>query len=174
MRFKDFGTPEVRPDIVDGLVSVSTTNISDSDAIRSLEVKNREHLAPWLTFSNNGDSESRMFTVRYEDTIVGQIILWDFKREKVHSCSVSYWIDRDYMNKGITTSALDMVIGYAFDTLEIDEVDASIQIQNEPSRRVMEKIKYPSRFMVGDSKYAKGMWQTIILYTITRDDNANL
>lgn len=142
MRFKDFDTTDAVVRMSDGLVSVSTTSYADSFSIQELKNRNRNYLARWETVDNSSSPESKIFSVYYKDKLVGQIILYDFNGEEPKKCSVSYWIDEFCAKRGITTSALKLVISHAFIVLNVDVVEAAIQAENLASIRVAEKLGF--------------------------------
>ena len=169
MRFKDFGV--VEPTVLrNGLVSVSSTVSSESEQIKRLEFLNKEYLYPWRTSADKDDASSKIFTVRYAGRIAGQIILYNFQSNSgLKSCSISYWIDNELAGRNIGTSSVELVIDYAFSHLGIDEIDALIPPENKPSIRVIEKLKFKHRDMIGEGKVLDGRWQNYTLYTVTRE-----
>jgi RimJ/RimL family protein N-acetyltransferase len=142
MRFKNFDTTDAVVRMSDGLVSVSTTAYNDTFAVQELKTRNRNYLARWETVDNSSSPESKIFSVYYKDKLVGQIILYEFSGEESKKCSVSYWIDEFCSKRGITTTALKLVISHAFIVLDVDVVEAAIQPNNTPSIRVAEKLGF--------------------------------
>ena len=175
MRFKDFGEVSITT-LSKGLVTVSSTTPEESRIVKTLEAKNKKHLDPWRVPTSMDSASAKIFSVKYNQEVVGQVILFNFQlNDDLKTCSVSYWIDQNYANMGITTSAVELAISYAFDDLEVHEVDAIIQPENAPSIRVIEKIKYAYRDMIGEGRIIDGHWQNYTLYTVTRDlKNANV
>ena len=145
MRFKDFGFSSVTAlrDIYFP-VSIQTTSIEDSETIKELEDKNKEHLRPWkLETVKTESNEGHFYSVLYRQCIVGQIILWGFDREDGNpSCMVSYWIDKDHCNNGIVTSALKLITKHAFEDLGVKEIKAMVQTTNGPSIKVLQKLGF--------------------------------
>jgi RimJ/RimL family protein N-acetyltransferase len=178
MRFKDFGTPPI-VELSNGPVLISTTTSEESKAIQILSQENKKFLDPWKTPMNTDSSETKIFTIRYEKEIVGQVILWNFQTNtyddlSVKSCSISYWLIQKYTNKGIGTAAVEIVCEHAFNELNVDEIDATVQPENEPSIRVIEKLKFSHRKTVGDYKVFQGRWQGYVVYTITKDSHGDV
>ena len=142
MRFKDFDTTDAVVRMSEGLVSVSTTAYSDTFAVQELKTRNRNYLARWETRDNSSSPESKIFSVYYKDKLVGQIILYEFSGEESKKCSVSYWIDEFCSKRGITTTALKLVISHAYIVLDVDVIEAAIQMENLASIRVAEKLGF--------------------------------
>ena len=49
--------------------------------------------------------------------------LYDFIEEESKKCSVSYWVDEFCSKRGITTTALKLVISHAFAVLNLNTVE---------------------------------------------------
>lgn len=142
MRFKDFDTKDAIIRLSDGLVSVSTTAYSDHFAVNQLKARNRNFLSRWETVDNPASTDTKIFTMFYKDKLVGQIVLYDFLGDESKKCSVSYWIDEFCTNRGITTTALKLVVSHAFVSFDVDSIEASIQQENIASIKVVEKIGF--------------------------------
>ena len=173
MRHRDFGQP-VGISYSSGDVTISTTFPEESRSLRQLQEENKKFLDPWRTSYKTDSPEAKILTIRYKQNIVGQIILWNFKQESVKSCSISYWVVENFTNKGVATSAVELACGYAFNELGVDEIDATIQPENSASIRVIEKLKFPHRKMIGEQKFIEGRWQGFVVYTVTRNFDGNL
>jgi RimJ/RimL family protein N-acetyltransferase len=143
MRFKDFDTKDAIVRLSDGLVSVSTTSYADSFLVQELKNRNRNYLSRWEIRDNSSSPESKIFSVYYKDKLVGQIILYDFsEEEESKKCNVSYWVDEFCSKRGITTTALKLVVSQAFAVLNLDSIEAAIQSENLASIRVAEKVGF--------------------------------
>jgi RimJ/RimL family protein N-acetyltransferase len=140
MRFRDFGceAPFVSLDDKDVVVSTSLSNTqSDLQVSRHF---NKSHIDPWVTLpSADSTSEIHFFTVWKSYAIVGEIILWGFSN---NSCFISYWIDRNYTNKGIGARAVSLTSEHCFEVLDLDRIYAAIQKENLPSVRLAEKVGF--------------------------------
>lgn len=173
MRHKDFGQP-VGVDVSDGLVRISTTFPEDSKVIQKINEENKDFLDPWRTPMNTDSSETKILSIRYKEEIVGQVILWNFQKEELKSCSISYWVAENFNKKGIGTAAVNLTCQYAFEELQVEEIDAVVQPENSASIRLIEKLKFSHRKTIGDYKVFQGRWQGYTVYTITREPNGNL
>lgn len=73
-----------------------------------------------------------------EDDVVGVVGLYSFFEERqpqlLYALSSSHW------GKGLATEASRRVLEYAFDQLEYDFVDASCDVPNTDSVRLMERL----------------------------------
>lgn len=139
MRQKDFGSSGSVVALSDNLVSVSSTSMAESRELVKIELKNKFHLQKWTAEPPSIGNHVHVFTVRYCDEIVGQVILWGQVKTK---SSISYWIDENYCGMGIGTKAVSLVIKYAKEELELQTIEAAIREGNERSIRLVEKLGF--------------------------------
>lgn len=94
-----------------------------------------------------------------EDTIpIGCIDLFDFD-PKNRRAGVGILIgDKDMRNRGYATQALELIINYAFKTLDVHQLYCGITTDNEPSLRLFKKLGFEvtglkQDWVYYDSKY---------------------
>ncbi len=56
--------------------------------------------------------------------------------------SIGYWIDQSQYGKGIVTRAVGHLIEHAFTDLKLEALTASTEVDNVPSRAVVEKLGF--------------------------------
>ncbi len=66
----------------------------------------------------------------------------DSLRYRVNSLMLDYCLKSSWSSKGLMTEALDRLLVYAFDELQIDMVSARVFEENLPSLRVLEKLGF--------------------------------
>jgi ribosomal-protein-alanine N-acetyltransferase len=55
---------------------------------------------------------------------------------------VGLWIGRDFHGRGVGTEAVRLAARYAFETLRLEKLEATVFVGNMPSRRVFEKNRF--------------------------------
>ena len=84
--------------------------------------------------------------------------------------SFGYVLNRNYWNKGYMTEALQDLLDFGFDVLQLNRIDATHYVGNEGSGKVMEKccMKYEG---VGLQEVKiKGVYRDVVHYAILRHD----
>lgn len=56
------------------------------------------------------------------------------------SAEIGYWIGKPYWGKGYASEAARLVIDYAFNTLELNRIEAHAMVENVGSSRVLHKL----------------------------------
>ena len=86
-----------------------------------------------------------------------------------HLCAeIGYSLARNQWNKGIMTEALSAMIDYGFNRLRLHRIEATHDVRNPSSGRVMEKCLMHHEGVMKGKLYSKGEYIDLALYSITR------
>ncbi len=112
------------------------------------------------------------FAVVYGDRLVGQLNVSNVVRGALRSCNVGYWIDSSVAGRGITPTALALVIDHCLTEARLHRVEVNIRPENHASIRVVEKLRlrregYHERFLDID-----GGWRDHLCFAITAEELA--
>ncbi|MEO6701912.1 MAG: GNAT family protein [Jatrophihabitantaceae bacterium] len=110
------------------------------------------------------------FVVIYGDQLVGQMSVSNVIRGALRSCSVGYWIDSSVAGRGITPTALALVIDHCLTEVRLHRVEVNIRPENHASIRVVEKLGlrregYHERFLDID-----GAWRDHLTFAVTAEE----
>ena len=81
-----------------------------------------------------------------------------------------YCIGQKWWGKGLTTEALQAVLQFGFDTLNLNRIEAQHESDNPASGRVMEKAGMIHEGRLRQRVYNKGRYADVELYAILRQD----
>ena len=65
--------------------------------------------------------------------MIGFVSLYGIARHALQSCVMGYWIGKPYAGQGYMTEAIGLTLQYAFTTLGLHRVEASIMTTNAAS-----------------------------------------
>jgi ribosomal-protein-alanine N-acetyltransferase len=90
------------------------------------------------------DQNSFFFLICDSDTnaMVGFVSLTGIEREPYHRARLGYGVFERYANMGYISAGLKNVVDRAFNQLELHRLEADIQPDNGPSKRVAEKTGF--------------------------------
>lgn len=77
--------------------------------------------------------------VRQPDRIIGMIGLINVVWNAFCSAFLGYKLDKDFLNRGYMSMAVEMVTRYAFEELHLHRIEANVMPRNKASLRVLEK-----------------------------------
>jgi RimJ/RimL family protein N-acetyltransferase len=105
----------------------------------SLSAARRDYLARWE------DANVKTFIMEAGGEPIGMVTLYDFRKA---GCELGIKIGaEDLRGRGYATEAVELLVGYAFDTLGLEVIRGSTLSHNERMRRVFEKNGFE---LVGD------------------------
>lgn len=80
-------------------------------------------------------------TVENNNTLVGTICLFGFSNENIN-CEIGYELLTNYQGQGIMQEAAEKVIDYAFNTIKVQKIEASLHKDNQRSIQLLNKLSF--------------------------------
>jgi len=90
---------------------------------------------------NKNDSLYWAITVRDKNILVGTICLFGFSEEN-KTCEIGYELLTTHRGQGIMKEAAQKVIDYAFNTIQIQKIEAFIHRDNQHSIKLLKKLSF--------------------------------
>ena len=73
--------------------------------------------------------------------LVGTICLYGFSEEST-SCEIGFELLQDFQRQGIMREAAEKVIDFAFNTIQVQRIDAYLHKDNQSSIKLLEKLSF--------------------------------
>ena len=83
---------------------------------------------------------------------------------------IGYVLSKKYWGQGIMTEAVQEIIGFGFQKLSLNRIEARAEVRNIGSWRVMEKVNMKFEGILRQHLFAKGEFRDLKLYSILADD----
>lgn len=107
------------------------------------------------TLANYASGEGLRLGVALRETgeLIGDACLWHFD-DANRRCEIGYSLARAHWGRGYAVEALETLLAYGFDILDLNRVEADIDPLNAASARVLEKLGFrkegymPERWIV--------------------------
>ncbi len=90
---------------------------------------------------NKNDSVYWAITFQDKNILVGTICLFNFSNEK-GICEIGYELLSNFQGQGIMQEAVEKVIDYAFNTIEVKKIDAFFHRDNQSSIKLLKKFSF--------------------------------
>ena len=103
--------------------------------------------------------------------VIGNIAVMDYE-EETKTCELGYCYGSKFWGKGYASEALESVIKFLFEELNIQNITAFHIGENTASGRVMEKVGMTKYKVIPNSKFNKNIQflDTEVRYKITKED----
>jgi ribosomal-protein-serine acetyltransferase len=172
---------------LDDQTEIRLLRIDDADVVYDVTVRNREHLAPWMSWMDSvidvSDTYAFLRTAEkeaYEHTsfkagiwrgkdLLGAIDLHDIDWANGHA-RIGYWLDKDETGRGIMTHSVRALAEYAFEALDLHRLEIHVATSNHRSRRVPERLGFTMEGVLRDVQRLRGSFVDHALYALIRDD----
>jgi ribosomal-protein-alanine N-acetyltransferase len=178
-----------------GEVTVRPLRRGDSRRWSELRRRNGRWLAPWESTLPGGPLEATAdpspsafhlmrrtlarhaaagaalpFVIDVGDGLVGQVTVSGIVRGSLSSASAGYWIDESYAGRGITTTAVALVVDHCFTSVGLHRVELNVRPENGPSRRLAEKLGFRDEGTRLRYLHIDGGWRDHVCYALTAEE----
>jgi ribosomal-protein-alanine N-acetyltransferase len=188
---RSISTPPSSQVIRGDSVMLRTPVLSDYAQWAKLREESRAFLAPWEPIWPADDLTKLAFRRRLRryqreirhgtgypyfvfspdgETLVGGLTLAQIQRGVTQSAVIGYWMGARYAGKGLMTAAVRAVVGFAFETLHLNRLEAACLPKNAASIRLLEKVGFTREGYARKYLCIDGRWQDHVLYGLVRDD----
>jgi ribosomal-protein-alanine N-acetyltransferase len=99
-----------------------------------------------------------------DDVVIGQVTVGTILREPFLRGSVGYWIASDFQNQGHAGRAVSLVLRIMTEELGLHRADASTQLENLPSQRVLRKNGFTPFGIAHSNIFLAGEWRDGLLW----------
>jgi ribosomal-protein-alanine N-acetyltransferase len=90
---------------------------------------------------NKNDSLYWAITLSDRNILVGTICLFGFSDEN-GTCEIGYELLTNFQGQGIMKEAVEKVINYAFNTIQVQKIEASLHRDNQSSIKLLDKFSF--------------------------------
>ncbi|GAB77982.1 ribosomal-protein-alanine N-acetyltransferase [Austwickia chelonae] len=113
---------------------------------------------------------AQSFVVEVDGCLVGQVQLSQLVWGSSRSAVVGYWTAQQWAGRGIAPAALSAVVDRAFGPLALHRLVAYVQLDNQPSTRVMEKLGFVDEGVARGVIFVNGEWRDHRCFSLLRED----
>ncbi|WP_377846273.1 GNAT family N-acetyltransferase [Bosea sp. UC22_33] len=183
--------PPSRPLIRTPNLYLRAPQASDHAAWAVLRMESREFLTPWEPTWNEDDLMRASFRLRAKraareistdeayslfifetetETLLGGLTLGLIRRGVAQACTLGYWMGRRHSGRGHMTEAVRGAVRFAFSDLALHRVEAACLPNNEPSRRLLERVGFQHEGLARAYLKINGNWADHLLYGVLSSD----
>ncbi len=184
--------PPSRPLIRTPNLYLLAPQASDHAAWALLRMESRDFLTPWEPTWNEDDLTRASFRLRAKraareistdeayslfifetgtETLIGGLTLGLIRRGVAQACTLGYWMGRRHAGKGHMSEAVRGAVRFAFSDLALHRVEAACLPNNEPSRRLLERVGFQHEGMARAYLKINGNWADHLLYAVLSTDS---
>ncbi|WP_237154566.1 GNAT family N-acetyltransferase [Oryzibacter oryziterrae] len=106
---------------------------------------------------------------RDDDALLGGITLSNVRYGVSQCASMGYWMARRHAGQGYMSEAVRLVLGYAYDDLQLHRVEAASRPENTRSIHLLEKAGFVREGYARSYLLIDGKWQDHVLFARLKD-----
>ena len=116
--------------------------------------------------------ETITFRVEYNGVLAGEAKIKSLRWYN-RKAEVSLFLSPQFRSKGIGRSAMEKLIDYAFNTLDLHRLEAEIYDYNNDSALLAEKLGFIKEGVLREAKYYDGKYYDIIRFGLLKKEYNN-
>ena len=125
----------------------------------------------WANRSIQQGTAVPLFLVRRDDeAILGAITLDNIRRGPAQAGTIGYWIGAEHARAGYMREALQAMVHYAFEVLDLSRLESATLPENVASRGLLEGCGYKYEGVAQSYLQINGRWRNHVLYANLRRD----
>src|SRR6478609_7466537 len=106
------------------------------------------------------------------DKLIGTIGLWRFIKPN-HRGEIGYSLHPDLWGQGLMREALQIVLNYGFEKLNLHSVEANINPENNASRKLLEKLGFVQEAHFKEDYYFQGKFLDSVIFSLLNPAHRN-
>lgn len=124
----------------------------------------------WIAVCEADGEPTRNFAIEVDGLLAGGAGIELREGERTGAAEVGYWLGRRFWGRGIATAAVIALRDYAFETFELEKLEASVFGWNPSSVRVLEKAGFQQEGRLRRAVVKDGERTDLLLYGLLRDN----
>ncbi len=115
---------------------------------------------PWVLIEKNNDH------------LIGTIDL--HHRSSLHTMEIGFLLHPDYWRQGYMSEAMEIVLTYGFETLQLHRITALCAVENEASVALLKHFSFQQEGLLPDyTVLSDGKYHDLILFSLMREEWRN-
>ncbi|PRX54600.1 GNAT family N-acetyltransferase [Flagellimonas meridianipacifica] len=106
----------------------------------------------------SNEKPTKIFAITHENMAIGSIGIFPDQDIYRKNGAIAYWIAEPYWGKGIATSAIEQILRYGFEELELTRIYAKPFGTNIGSQRVLEKMGFALEATISKAVFKNNMY----------------
>jgi ribosomal-protein-alanine N-acetyltransferase len=144
-----------------------------SEPVYTTKNEVRELLDKYITSCQKEDYYRWAVIEKMSGVCIGQIAIF-LVDNKNHFCEIEYCIGKLFQRKGYCSEAVQAIIDYAFNKINVHKMQVCHKENNMASKGVIQKCNFTYEGMLRDYFYMNGSYVSRLYYSILKSEWENL
>lgn len=108
-------------------------------------------------------------TLKGQDKVIGSCGFLNLAKQHYRS-EIGFELSKDYWGQGIASEALEVVIKYGFEKLNLQRIQALIEPSNIPSQKLVERKGFLKEGLLRNYEFTCGKFDDLFMYSLLKQD----
>jgi len=117
---------------------------------------------------NSGEGINWAVTLKGDDTIIGMVGYVRFVKNH-YRAEIGYMLHTPHHGKRITDEAMNAVIAYGFDVLQLHSIEAIVNYENVASKKILERNGFSNDALFKDYLFLAGRFVDANVYSLVKN-----
>lgn len=104
-------------------------------------------------------------TEKNDETLIGTICLWNISKENFRA-EIGYALHPDFHGKGFMSEAMEVVLDYGFNKLDLHSIEAHVHPRNQPSINLLQKKGFIEEGHFKENVFFNGKFLDTAVYSL--------
>jgi ribosomal-protein-serine acetyltransferase len=172
---------------VDDTIVLEPIDHHHAEALYELVQLNRLHLREWLPwvdhmrtvddfrkyinsskqrFANNAEIG---YVIMASHHMIGRLGLYNIDLAN-KSASIGYWLDKQWLGKGIITRGCKAVIDEGFSRLHLNRIEIRAAVENYKSQAIPERLGFKKEGIIRQGEFVNNQFIDLYVYSLLKEE----
>lgn len=128
--------------------------------------KSYSEMSEWMPSIVRNTVEQQRFLILFENNEVGFISLTNINHKNGTSELGLYLGEKNYLGKGIAKKALNILIDYAKNTLNLRKISLNVLDDNDAAIHLYKKVNFVECGLKREERYVNGTYKNLLLMEV--------
>ena len=158
-----------------------------AETLYQLVKGNRLHLREWLPWVDNmrsvddfkryiNSSKQRYanhsetgYVIMANHSMIGRVGMYNIDLTN-KSASIGYWLDQQWLGKGIITRCCKAMIGEGFNRLHLNRIEIRAAIENHKSQAIPERLGFKKEGIIRQGEFVNDHFVDLYVYSMLKEE----
>ncbi|GGA85422.1 GNAT family N-acetyltransferase [Ornithinibacillus halotolerans] len=129
-----------------------------------------EEISWYQSLQNNKTGTRWGITLKESDVVIGSCGFHNTNSEHYRT-EIGFELSKEYWGKGIAREAVEAILTYGFNELNLNRIEALIEPPNQSSQKLVERLGFIREGLLRDYEFTSGKFDDLYMYSLLKKDN---
>jgi ribosomal-protein-serine acetyltransferase len=172
---------------VDDTIVLELIDHHHAETLYHLVNANRQHLRQWLPWVDHMrsvddfrkyinackqryTSSSEMgYVIMAGHAMIGRLGLYNIDLNN-RSASIGYWLDQQWLGKGVITRCCQAMINAGFSQLHLNRIEIRAAVENYKSQAIPERLGFKKEGIIRQAEFVNNQFVDLYVYSLLKEE----